>query len=52
MTKKLELLKTLNKLGVGYCSQEDCKNDEMGVGVSFEDILKIDISLLANFLEE
>ena len=47
---KISILLELNNLGVGYCSPEACREDIMGVGVSFDDILKVPFDLLLDML--
>ena len=55
MTKKERILATLDAMGVGYCSKAACERDEMGVGITWEEILAVPVDLLAdmkNYYEE
>jgi len=55
MSKKERILAALDAMGVGYCSKAACERDEMGVGISWEEILSVPVELLAdmkNYYEE
>jgi len=50
-SEKEAILGRLNALGVGYCTKEACKKDEMATGMTWEKVLEIPVEFLRSMLE-
>jgi len=44
MSKKERVLAEMDAMGIGYCSPKACEIDEMGVGITWEEILHVPLS--------
>ncbi len=48
MSEKEKVLAQMDAMGIGYCSKAACESDEMGIGISWDDIKAVSLELLVD----